>query len=94
MKIINLPNKKVASVSVIPTHIEKFNGISTICFRLATTDYSLEEAVSIIGFLGYVHPTKSNFELSERAVRYDNKGRPLPIVAVCFTKNQGDNNES
>lgn len=55
-------------------------------FRLGHIDYSLEEAVAIEGFVGYVHCIKGDNVLGVNAVCFDKKGRPLPVIAVCFTR--------
>jgi hypothetical protein len=85
MKVTNLPPKEAVSVSVIPTHTEQFNSVLTRCFRLKETDYSLEEAVSIEGFVGYVHAVRDEYLMSTGPLSFDERGRPRPIVGVVFT---------
>jgi hypothetical protein len=86
MKIINLPQRGDAIVTVIPTNVEKWNGVLTRSFRLAEVDYSLEESTSIEGFLGYVHVIKGDHKLGPSPIAYDDKMRCVPVVAVCFIK--------
>jgi hypothetical protein len=55
-------------------------------FTLAGTDYSLEEAPAIDGFLGFVHTTEKGDVIHNSAVYRDAKGLPRPVTAVCFIK--------
>jgi hypothetical protein len=90
MKINNLPAKSVGSVSVIPTDSGQCNGVSLRTFELKDVPYSLEEAIAIDGFLGYVHDLpKKGHTMSDKPIRYDIKGRPLIVVAVCFMNPKG-----
>lgn len=57
-------------------------------FRLLKVDYSLEEAVAIEGFTGYVRHKNGENILSRYPVEADTKGRPMPIIGVCFMQPQ------
>lgn len=85
MKINDLPHKS-ATVTVIPTTIVEANNTRMVCFNLNHVDYSLEEAVAIEGFCGYVHAVNGAYSMGPSAVRYDRKRRPTQLVAVVFTK--------
>jgi hypothetical protein len=55
-------------------------------FDLNGVNYSLEEAVAIEGFLGFIHITEQGTLIHNSAVHRDAKGLPRPVVAVCFIK--------
>jgi hypothetical protein len=85
MKISNLP----PNASVVTTDVSKYDQVIMRSFRLCGTDFSLEEAVAIEGFYGYVVPEKdgTDFEVVPTATgNIGKKGRPMPIVAVVFMK--------
>ncbi|MHC4371565.1 MAG: hypothetical protein ACYSW8_28460 [Planctomycetota bacterium] len=86
MKISNLPNKADVIVTVVPTTVEVCNNIRQTFFRLKGIDFSLEEAISIEGFMGYVHNKNGSNTMGHSAIAYDSKARPVPVIGVCFTK--------
>jgi len=89
MKIINLPAKGDAIVTILPTATVRPYDKSLITmttFTLASIEYSLEEAPAIEGFLGFVHVTEKGHVLHNSAVYRDEKGLPRPVVAVCYVK--------
>lgn len=55
-------------------------------FDLAGVNYSLEEAVAIVGFVGFVHNITAGNVIHNSAVYRDESGLPCPVVAVCFIK--------
>jgi hypothetical protein len=90
MFINNLPNKADATVTVVLTETMKPYINSPLLTRTfdfgGGGNYSLEEAISIEGFLGFVHETEQGAMIHNSAVHRDNKGLPRPVVAVCFIK--------
>ena len=87
MKVINLPEApKGAQVEAIPTFVSKWAGIPMRGFTVQGIDFSLEEAHSIEGFIGYVVVEKQEFTLKPSPLNYDKHKLPLPIVGVCFVR--------
>ena len=64
-------------------------GVRMVSFNLRDTEFSIEEAVAIEGFMGYVHCIKGDHTLGHIPVVFDDKDRPLQIVALVFTRPQG-----
>ena len=88
MIIINLPNNSDVTVSVRPLTPEKMSGVLMHSFTLLGVEYSLEEAIAISGFLGYVVASPQGSKLMTTPIHYDTKGRPFSLLAVCFTTAQ------
>ena len=87
MNPINLPEApKGAKVITIPTYVSKWAGIPMRGFTIQEIDFSLEEAHSIEGFLGYVVVEKQEHVLKPSPLNYNKNKLPLPIVGVCFVR--------
>ena len=55
------------------------------CFTLKDVEFSLEEAVAINGFFGWVLKDGNKERCSASPIAYDKQGKPLDISAVIFT---------
>jgi len=86
MKIYDLPPKEAVTLTIVPSTVTRSGNATLKGFTLQSVDYSLEEAVAIDGFYGYVHAVDGVNRLGTQAVRYDAKRRPTQIVGVAFTK--------
>jgi hypothetical protein len=86
MNIINLPERGDAVVTVCSTKKTECSGVVMVHFDLADVNYSLEEAVAIEGFLGFVHILSGKGVIHNSAVYRDVSGLPCSVVAVCFIK--------
>ena len=91
MKVKGLPSREDAVVTVLPIAVTVCNDTVMRTFTLADVEYSLEEAIAIEGFLGFVHyvsDSKSQpvLEVHDNAVYRDSKGLPQAVIAVCFIK--------
>jgi hypothetical protein len=87
MKPINLPAlPKGKRVITCPTTVSKWCGVPQRGFTVQEVEFSLEEASSIEGFLGYVVVEDQKHQLRTSPVNLDKSNRPLPIVGVCFVQ--------
>ena len=71
------------NLTICPTGTETFGRLKLRQFTLDNTEFNIEEAISIVGFIGYVEDTAHGPQLMHTTARFPD-GSHRPIIGVAF----------